>query len=173
MPAGGQYHSLLSELSSKFGCLVCENVRHACRTTTPCCWRRRCGGASLCFFRFLLEHKCGGNVSIVRSSSLKLRTMVVVIMCSSRILEIILQPNKTKLSHNSSTVSIHRRPEKVSQSHLVSLRRRRATSSQQLLCKEDINTGETLLRLRAFTLPFSAQIRSILSCLIDMLLSPN
>ena len=110
LPAG-QYHSLLSELSSKFGCLVCENVRHACRTTTPCCWRQRCGGASLCFSRFLLEHKRGGNVSVVRSSSLKLRTMVVVIMCSSRILEIILQPNKTKLSHNSSTVSIHRRPE--------------------------------------------------------------
>ena len=52
----------------------------------------------MCFFRFLLEHKRGGNVSVVRSSSLKLRTMVVVIMCSSRILEVILQPNETKHS---------------------------------------------------------------------------
>ena len=56
----------------------------------------------MCFFRFLLEHKRGGNVSVVRSSSLKLRAMVVVIMCSSRILEVILkpklQPNETKHS---------------------------------------------------------------------------
>ena len=47
----------------------------------------------MCFFRFLLKHKSGGNVSIIWSSLLQLRTLVmmVVVMRSCRTLEEILR----------------------------------------------------------------------------------